>query len=56
MNVDVEVTIPDGDAIVSERAEDNIQAAVRMIQAGAKPESVLRTLYLFGVFDGMLRA
>ena len=53
---DVEVTIPQGEQIVSPEVEANIAAAVRLIQAGAKPETVMRTVYLFGYMDGVARS
>ena len=49
--IDVEVTVP---GVVSKSAEESIASAVRLIQAGANPETVLRTMYLFGFMDGGL--
>lgn len=53
---DAEVTIPGGDAIVSEKAEMSIKSAANLIAAGANAETVIRTVYLFGFMDGMQRS
>ncbi len=51
-----DLTIPEGDPVIGERGEREIATAVALISSGAKPESVIRTIYLFGFMDGMLRA
>lgn len=55
-HMDVESTIPESEKIIGPIAEENIASAIRLLQAGAKPESVLRTVYLLAYFDGMVRA
>lgn len=52
--VDVEVEVPRG--LLSEMARHNIEAAVRLIQAGANAGPVLTTLYLLAYSDGLLKA
>ena len=50
--VDLEVTIPNGGSVISKAAEETIANAVGLLKTGANPETVIRTIYLFGFFDG----
>jgi hypothetical protein len=54
--VDVEVEVPGHKDLLSEMARHNIEAAVRLIQAGANAGPVLTTLYLLAYSDGLLKA
>lgn len=53
--MDVEVEVPDYNELFNERARHSVDAAIRMIEAGAKPEPIIRMLYLLGYFDGLVQ-
>ncbi len=53
--IDVEVTVPDHEALLNDRAKESLAAAIRMIEAGAKPGPVLTMIFLLGYFDGLVQ-
>ncbi len=53
--LDVEVIVPDHNDLLNDRARHSIEAAVRLIEAGGKAESVATMLYLLGYFDGLVQ-